>query len=164
MDECIPFFIVISLFMLYWLIYYQNMKDMKKLAKIIRITSKIAFKKLHQKWFLTCGAIQKNVQVTNLFYYHISGSAKKRSLKEVVTRLSCIVVVPIILLKWYIAEVRYNTTIEWRNSDIAIQINLQVKWIHFATIVSLRKNKFYLISTFIDHQKKSPLGFNPRLA
>lgn len=72
---------------------------MKKLTKVIRITSKIAFKRLHKQGKIYCSALNENVKITNLFYYHISGAAKKRSIQEIILRLSCVIIVDEILLK-----------------------------------------------------------------
>ena len=51
---------------------------MKKLIKLIRLSSKKAFIKLRDKWDIYCSPIEKYFKVTNLFLKHISWSSKKR--------------------------------------------------------------------------------------
>jgi len=59
---------------------------MKHLNKLIRVTSYVAFKKIHKQWFLYCKALQSKIIVTNMFWRHISWSAKKRDMREILSR------------------------------------------------------------------------------
>jgi len=87
---------------------------MKKLVKLIRLSSKEAFKKLRNLWKIKCYAIDNSFEVTNLFLRHISGNATKRWIKEITYRLSSINLIEKIAMKWKLVETRKNIIIEWK--------------------------------------------------
>ncbi len=140
---------------------------MKKLVKIVRISSKEWFKKLRDKWPIYCKAIDEKFMVSNLFLRHISWNATKRSIMEIIERLSIINLVEKIWSTWNLLEVRENILIEKNNYRKSFKIWLTIKKVDFSIILAQRiDEKVVLISAFVNFKKnkKIVLGSDPSLS
>ncbi len=127
---------------------------MKKLIKIIRISSKQWFKRLRDKWEIYCEAINNTFIVSNLFLKHISGWSKNRKLREIIERLSIINLVEEIALKWNLVETREKVIIEKYFYKRSYKLLLNIKWIDFFLVLAEKNNwKIILISTFLNFRK-----------
>ena len=125
---------------------------MKKLKQLIKISSKEIFYKLRNLWEIECNSINKNFKVTWLFYRHISWSRKRRTIREIIERLSSISLIEKIAKNWKLIETRNNVKIEKFNYKISYKISLKIKKINFFIILAEKNNwKLILISVFINY-------------
>ena len=85
---------------------------MKKLIRIVRLSSKEWFKNLRKKWSIYCNSIDRHFIVSNLFLNHISWSSKKRELRDIIERLSTINLIEKIADKWILIEERSDIIVE----------------------------------------------------
>jgi len=81
---------------------------MKKLVKLIRLSSKEAFRKLRNLWEIYSINLWKSFTVSNLFLNHISWSSKNREISDIIERLSSINLVELVSEKWELVETREN--------------------------------------------------------
>jgi hypothetical protein len=81
---------------------------MQHILRIIRISSKKWFKLLKEKAPYKCSELNKDIEVTNIFFKHISWHKKQRDIKEIIIRLWMINLIDDILLKWEISEESEN--------------------------------------------------------
>jgi len=126
---------------------------MKKIVKLIRLSSKEAFLKLRNIWEINCYAIWKKFRITNLFLNHISGNRKNRSLIDVIERLSSINLIEKISVNWNLVETRKNITIEWsKKFKFSYKIKLIKNNMEFFIILWEKENKeIILISVFVNY-------------
>ena len=130
---------------------------MKKLVKIIRISAKEWFKKLRKEWLIYCSAINKKFSIWNIFLNHISWSSiKKRSIREIIERLSIINLVEGIALEWVVVEERGNLIFEKTKYFVkSYKILLEIRWVKFYLIIWEKKNwDTVLISCFLKNKTK----------
>ena len=128
---------------------------MKKLVKLIRVSSKESFKKLRSLWNIYCWWIDKNFIVTNIFFRHISGSSKSRTLKNIIERLSSVNLIEKIARNWNLVEIREKPIIEWYEYNKSYKINLEISKIDFFIILWERKSwEIILISVFMNYLDK----------
>ncbi len=129
---------------------------MKNTVKIIRVIAKEKFKELKNKWDIFCNWISSNIKITNLFFRHISGNAKQRSITEIINRLASIYILYKILNKWYLEETRTNVLIEKKNYMKSYRICLIISNIRFYLIIAKNhKEENILISIFANTKKNS---------
>ena len=126
---------------------------MNNLVKLVRLSSKEAFLKLRNLWEINCYAIWKTFSVTNLFFRHISWSTIKRSLKEIIERLSSINLIEKISCNWELVETRYNIIVEKKNRfKKSYKIKYNFSDIDFFIVLWKKyNNKIILISIFINY-------------
>jgi len=125
---------------------------MKKLVKLIRLSSKKAFIKLRNIWDISCIDLNKNFSVTNLFLKHISWSSKNRKIRDIIERLSSINLIEEISEKWKLTETRLEPKIEWYIYKCSYKINLKIWEIDFFMILWERINwEIILISVFLNY-------------
>ena len=125
---------------------------MKKLIKLVRLSSKKAFLKLRNIWNIYCPDLNKDFNITNLFLKHISWSSKNRKIRDVIERLSCINLIEEISERWKLIETRIEPQIEWYIYKHSYKINLTIKNIDFFMILWERKNwEIILISIFLNY-------------
>jgi len=125
---------------------------MKNLVKLVRLSSKEAFKKLRDSWKIYCNAIWKNFSITNLFLKHISWSSKNRKIKDIIERLSSINLIEKISLDWELVEERNQPVISWYTYKKSYKINLEISKIDFFIILWERVNwDIILISVFLNY-------------
>jgi len=128
---------------------------MKNLVKLVRLSSKEAFKKLRASWEIYCKAIDKNFSVTNLFLKHISWSSKNRKIKDIIERLSSVNLIEKIALEWKLTEERIEPIIEWHVYEKSYKINFEISKIDFFIILWERKEwEIVLISVFLNYLDK----------
>jgi len=84
---------------------------MRKIVKLVRLSSKEAFKKLRNNWKIYCKCLDENFIVTNLFLKHISWSSKNRKIRYIIERLSSINLIESISNNWILKEKRKNPII-----------------------------------------------------
>ena len=126
---------------------------MKKIVKLVRLSSKEAFLKLRNLWEINCYAIWKSFIITNLFLNHISWNRKNRSFREVIERLSSINLIEKISLEWDLIETRKDITIEWNKKfKASYKIKFIKNKIEFFIVLWEKVNwKIILISVFINY-------------
>ena len=129
---------------------------MKNMVKLVRVSSKEAFNRLRSTGKIYCKDIDKYFEVTNLFLRHISWNATKRSLWEIIQRLSSINLIEKISFEWKLVEKRKNVVIEWkRKFDMSYKIRLDISDIEFFIILWEKKDKkLILISIFLNFKTK----------
>ncbi len=125
---------------------------MKKLVKLVRLSSKEAFKKLRNNWEIECDCIWRSFSVTNLFLKHISWSSKKREIDDIVERLSCINLVEKISNNWQLIEERENITIDKKRFfQKTYKVKIVLKEFEFFLVLWEKKdNSIILISIFFN--------------
>lgn len=125
---------------------------MKKLVKLVRLSSKEAFLKLRNIWPIYCSVIKNNFEVTNLFLRHISWSSKNREIYDVIERLSCISLIEKISFNSSLVEIRENVTIEnKRFFKKTFKVKSSLKDFDFFLILWEKENwKIILISIFLN--------------
>ncbi len=125
---------------------------MKKIVKLVRLSSKEAFLKLRNLWEINCYAIWKSFRVTNLFLKHISWTAKNRQLREIIERLSSINLIEKISCNWELVETREYIKIEWKNFKKSYKIRFIKQNIEFFIVLWEKENlKIILISVFLNY-------------
>jgi len=126
---------------------------MKKIVKLLRLSSKESFLKLRNIWQIDCSAIWNKIKITNFFLKHISWKSRIRWLREIIERLSSINLIEKIINNWELVETRKNITIEWNKSFIAsYKIKHIIKDIEFFVILAEKDNKeIILISVFLNY-------------
>jgi hypothetical protein len=128
---------------------------MKKIVKLVRLSSKEAFLKLRNLWEINCYAIWKKFKITNLFFRHISWNAVKRNLREIIERLSSINLIEKISCNWKLVETRYNIIVEKKNNFLkSYKIKYSFSDIDFFIVLWEKdNNEIILISVFINYIK-----------
>jgi len=126
---------------------------MKKIVKLIRLSSKEAFLKLRNLWEINCYAIWKKFKITNLFFRHISWNAVKRNLREIIERLSSINLIEKISCNWELVETRNNIIVEKKNRfKKSYKIKYSFADIDFFIVLWEKdNNEIILISVFINY-------------
>lgn len=126
---------------------------MKQLVKLVRLSSKEAFKKLRSSKKIYCKDLNKTFKVTNLFLRHISWRSKNRELRDVIERLSSINLIEKIWNEWDLIEVRDNIVIEWyKKFDKSYKIKLITSNIEFFIILWEKStSEVILISVFLNY-------------
>ncbi len=128
---------------------------MKKLIRILRLSSKEAIKDLKFKNPIYCNSLEKNFSVTNTFYQHILWYKKSRINREIIERLSLINLVAKIANEWKLKEIRENWVFEWEVFDNTFKIILKNWWIIFNIILWEKKTwKIILLSCFVVDYRK----------
>ncbi len=125
---------------------------MKKLIKLVRLSSKEVFRKLQSLGDIYCEWIWKSFRVTNLFLRHISGSSKKREFEDIIERLSCISLIEKIAIDWKIVEERTDVTVDKKRFfRKTYKIKSQMKDFEFYIVLGEKKDGWIiLISVFFD--------------
>jgi len=122
---------------------------MQHILKIIRISSKKWFKLLKEKAPYKCSELSKNIEVTNIFFKHISWHRKQRDIKEIIIRLWMINLIDDILLKWKISDERENVKYEWKFFLKSYKIIYQLNWVIFKIVIwKKEEDKYILLSCF----------------
>jgi len=122
---------------------------MSNLNKIIKISSKEYFNELRKTWWIFFTQENKNIQVTNFFYNHISWNTVKREVREITKRLASINLIKGILKKWKLIETRIKPRIEWFYFKKSFKIQLEIESIIFNLVIAEKNNwKLILISIF----------------
>jgi len=125
---------------------------MQKLKQLVKISSKENFYKLRNLWEIRCNSIDKSFKVTWLFYRHISWTAKNRTLREIVERLSSVGLIEKISEKWKLIQTRNNIEIENFNYYKSYKIKLKIEKIDFFIILAEKNNwNIILISIFLNY-------------
>ena len=126
---------------------------MEKIVKLIRISSKEAFKKLRNVWEIECKDIWKSFKITNLFLRHISWITKNRGLRSIIERLSSINLIELISFEWKLVEKRENIIIEWyKKFNKSYKIRLIIWKIEFFIILWEKVDwNIILISVFLNY-------------
>ena len=124
---------------------------MKKLVKLVRLSSKESFKRLRDLGEIKCNAINKNFKVTNLFLRHISWSSKNRRIRDIIERLTSINLIEKVSSKWKLIETRKKPIIEKYEYKKSYKIKLKISNINFYLILAERFEwEVILISVFIN--------------
>ena len=118
---------------------------MKKVVKLTRISAKRYFKQLRAKSPILCTVLNKEVQITTIYFQHISWKSKVRKIKEVVLRLLMINLIDEILEKWKLSEKRE------KEKFIYYEIQYKIEWEVFCLVLSEMKKTWSLtlFSSFI---------------
>jgi hypothetical protein len=126
---------------------------MKKIVKLVRLSSKEAFLKLRSIWEINCYAIWKKFKVTNLFLNHISWNRKNRSFRDVIQRLSSINLIEKISINWELVEKRNNIIIEWNKEfKFSYKIKYTKQEMEFFIVLWEKKSwEIILISVFLNY-------------
>ena len=125
---------------------------MKKVVKLVRLSSKEAFLKLRNLWEINCYAIWKKFSVTNFFLNHISWKSRSRWMREIIERLSSINLIEKISCNWELVETRENIFIEWKKFNNSYKIKIIKQNIEFFIILWEKdNNKIILISVFVNY-------------
>ena len=125
---------------------------MKKIVKLVRLSSKEAFLKLRNLWEINCYAIWKTFSVTNFFLNHISWKSRNRWIREIIERLSSINLIEKISCNWELVETRENIKIEWKNFKKSYKIRFIKQNIEFFIVLWEKENlKIILISVFLNY-------------
>ena len=128
---------------------------MKKLIRILRLSSKEAIKDLKAKNPIYCNTLEKNFNVTNIFYQHILWYKKSRPNRETIERLSLINLIVKISKEWKLKETRKNWIFEWEVFKNTYKIILKIWWINFNMILWEKMNSnIILLSCFIVDYRK----------
>ncbi len=129
---------------------------MKKIVKLVRLSSKEAFIKLRNIWEIECTGIWKSFKVTNLFLRHISWWATKRSIKDIIKRLTSVNLIEKISRNWKLVEVRENIIVEKkRKFKKSYKIKYRIKDIEFFIVLWEKENwDIILISVFLNFLEK----------
>jgi len=126
---------------------------MKKLVKLIRLSSKEAFRKLRNLWEIYSINLWKSFTVSNLFLNHISWSSKNREISDIIERLSSINLVELVSEKWELVETRENIYIENRRFfQKTYKLKYSLKDFEFFLILWEKSDwKIILISIFLNY-------------
>jgi len=129
---------------------------LKKIVKLVRLSSKEAFIKLRDIWEIECKDIWKRFIVTNLFLRHISWGATKRSMKDIIKRLTSINLIEKISINWKLVEVRNDIIVEKkRKFKKSYKIKYRIKDIDFFIVLWEKENEnLILISVFLNFLEK----------
>ncbi len=126
---------------------------MQKLVKLVRLSSKEAFIKLRDLWYIYCKDLDKSFKVTNLFLNHISWSSKNREINDIIERLSSINLIEKISCFWRLVEIRKDIIIENRRFfQQTFKIKYRINKFDFS-IILWEKNgwEIILISIFLNY-------------
>lgn len=126
---------------------------MKKLVRLVRLSSKEAFRKLQLLWYIDCSTINKKFKVTNyLFLRHISWSSKWREINDIIERLSSITLIEKISQEWILIEKRENIFVEkTKFFTKTYKIKLKLSDFDFFIVLWEKKdNEIILISIFLN--------------
>jgi len=127
---------------------------MRKIIKLVRLSSKEAFLKLRDLWEIKCNSIWKTFRVTNFFLNHISWKSRNRVLREIIERLSSINLIEKIALNWELVETRENIKIEWKDFKKSYKIKFIKQKIEFFIVLAEKNNwELILVSVFINYLK-----------
>jgi hypothetical protein len=118
---------------------------MQHILRIIRISSKKWFQLLKEKAPYKCSELNKNIEVTNIFFKHISWHKKPRDIKEIIIRLWMINLIEDILLKWNISEKRENIKYEWKFFIKSYKIIYKLNWVIFKIVIWKKENNEYIL-------------------
>ena len=122
---------------------FWGLKIMRKILPLVKISAKKSFQLLQAKTPLLCNALQTQIQVTKLFFYHIA-LARNRTTRDLIQRLLTIPLLQDILSKGKLVETRIAGRKEY----------FKICWIkdeYIFSIIILRKRKeFFLLSCFVD--------------
>jgi len=128
---------------------------MKKLIRIVRLSSREWIKELKKKNPILCNALEKDFSVTNTFYQHILWYQKSRPNREVIERLSLINLIVKIASEWKLKETRENWKYELEIYNFTYKISLKIWWLVFHIILWEQKsNKLILLSCFVTDYRK----------
>jgi len=94
--------------------------------------------------------------VTNLFLRHISWGATKRSMKDIIKRLTSINLIEKISINWKLVEVRNDIIVEKkRKFKKSYKIKYRIKDIDFFIVLWEKENEnLILISVFLNFLEK----------
>jgi len=129
---------------------------MKKLIRILRLSSKEAIKDLKSKNPIYCNSLEKDFSVTNTFYQHILWYKKSRTNREIIERLSLINLVVKIAKEWKLKEIRENQIFE---NKIFLKKTYKIIyknwWINFNLILWEKEDEtIILLSCFVVDYRK----------
>jgi len=118
---------------------------MKRILPLAKKSAKEVFLKLREKWPYFCNSLNEEIFVWREFFNHIS--FKERKDLELVKRLLIFPFIEKIIKIW---EVIKN-----KDSNIFSKISLKSWKDIFSIIIIEKNNKLYLLSCFIEYNKKN---------